>query len=378
SYVVKALADPDHRVPLEGPEIAAVRRVANPLGVGWAAETHFLMGDDRFVWGQEFERALGLRGADDQVPVRVSEVRAWIEAVTPSKGLRPEVADLVILAWAELRQRSWYNHGAPIPTPKPGELRPEMELRIQPMPTADEWRRATTKAGGLFGIAAGAYITPTEVASFAQKVKDAVTAADQPAYRLVTAIAEARSHLGLTDAAPIGRQATAEATAALCEQLRQLNGLDLIRRLADATIEQPAIAGRSLSSAPQVTSTLNGFDWNRLAPLKAASEGEGTTADKAAKIIETVRTAVESDEFTTSIATALRQADSDIFEWMRAQVPAPHPGPTPPVPPRTTPPAAGRRRLSAGEPVTAVAEEIESFRREHEGREVTVEWRLEE
>lgn len=380
NYVVKALADPDHRVPLEGPEIAAVRRVANPLGVGWAAETHFLMGDDRFIWGQEFERALGLRGADDQVPVTVGEVRGWIEAVTPPKGLRTEVADLVILAWAELRQRSWYSHGAPIPTPKPGELRPEMELRVQPMPTNDEWRKATIKAGGLFGIAAGAYITPTEVASFAQKVKDAVTAVNQPAYKLVTAIAEARSHLGLAEASTTGRLATAEATAGLCEQLRQLSGLDLIRRLADAPIDQPAIAGRSLATASDVTAALNGFDWSRLAPLKSAAEGEGTSADKAATIIERVRTAVESEEFTTGVAAALRQADRDIFDWLRAQIPAPRPTPpgATPTPPPTPATAAGKRRLRAGEPVTVITQEIEDFRREHEGREVTVEWRLEE
>ena len=52
AHVQRAVADPDGRVRLEG-DIAAVRRVANALGVGTAGETHFLFGDDRFRWGAE-------------------------------------------------------------------------------------------------------------------------------------------------------------------------------------------------------------------------------------------------------------------------------------------------------------------------------------
>ena len=133
-YVERALGDKESRVPL-GPDAATVRRIANPLGVGKAAETHFLMGDDYFgTWGPEFERRLGARDADARGPVTVGEVRGWIRAMEPALGLARDVADLVILAWAALRRRAWFAHGAPIPTPKPGALRDEMELRVQPMP----------------------------------------------------------------------------------------------------------------------------------------------------------------------------------------------------------------------------------------------------
>ena len=50
SHVLRAVADPDGRVRLEG-DITGVRRVANALGVGSAGETHFLFGDDRFSPG---------------------------------------------------------------------------------------------------------------------------------------------------------------------------------------------------------------------------------------------------------------------------------------------------------------------------------------
>ena len=141
AHVERAVADQDGRVRLEG-DIAAVRRVANALQVGTAGETHFLFGDDRFgPWGAEFERAAARAGLQPQDTVTVGQIRGWIDAIRPELGLRDEVADLVILAWAALRQRAWYQHGSPIPAPRPGGARPDMELRPEPLPAPGDWQR---------------------------------------------------------------------------------------------------------------------------------------------------------------------------------------------------------------------------------------------
>ena len=68
------------------------------------------------------------------------------------------------MAWAALRRRAWFAHGAPIPSPKPGALRDEMELRVQPMPSPELWSTTTALAGAVFGVHASAYVTPAEVA----------------------------------------------------------------------------------------------------------------------------------------------------------------------------------------------------------------------
>ncbi len=129
AHVQRAVTDPDGRVRLEG-DIAAVRRVASALGVGTPGETHFLFGDDRFGrWGAELERAIARDGLQPQDPVTIGRIRDWIDALSPKVGLREDVMDLIALAWAELRQRAWYQHGGPITPPKPGSARPEMELR---------------------------------------------------------------------------------------------------------------------------------------------------------------------------------------------------------------------------------------------------------
>ncbi len=71
-----AVADRRGRVQLEG-DIAAVRRVTNPLQVGMAGETHFLFGDDRFgPWGAAFEPAAARDGMRPQNTVTVGSCGA--------------------------------------------------------------------------------------------------------------------------------------------------------------------------------------------------------------------------------------------------------------------------------------------------------------
>ena len=124
AHVERAVADPERRVRLEG-DIAAVRRVANPLQVGMAAETHFLFGDDKFPWGAEFERAAardgvpapgpGHRGADPGLarrdPTRTRPAR---------RGGRPDRAGLGRAAAAGLVPARGLHPGAPARRGPPG------------------------------------------------------------------------------------------------------------------------------------------------------------------------------------------------------------------------------------------------------------------
>ena len=73
-----------------------------------------------FPWGAEFERAAARDGVQPQDPVTVGQIRGWLDAIRPELGLRDDVADLIVLAWAALRQRAWYQHGSSIPAPRPG------------------------------------------------------------------------------------------------------------------------------------------------------------------------------------------------------------------------------------------------------------------
>jgi hypothetical protein len=259
AHVERAVADSDGRVKLEG-DIAAVRRVANALQVGTAGETHFLFGDDRFgPWGAEFERAAARDGLQPQDAVTVGRIRGWIDAMRPELGLREEVADLIMLAWAALRQRAWYQHGASVPAPRPGTTRPDMQLKPEPLPLPADWQTATSRAESLFGIRVNPYLTAAGVAEFTENLRSHVDTLADPAGALVVAVQHAYQHLGLPADRPTGRLATARAGASLVEALRRPSSrVHLVEILARTTLPatETAVANslsRPASSPPRWT-----------------------------------------------------------------------------------------------------------------------------
>jgi hypothetical protein len=368
SHVERAVADPDGRVRLEG-DIAAVRRVANPLGVGLAAETHFLFGDDRLApWAGEFERAAGRESVRPQDAVTVAQVRRWIDAMEPKSGLRDEVADLVVLAWAALRTRAWYQHGGVIPTPRPGALRPEMELRPEPLPAPADWKKAASRAEALFASHVNPYLTAAGVAGLAADIQQNVSALTDHAVGLVAKVEDAYRHLGLPENEQAGRLATARAGERLLTALQQAGG-DRVRLIE--TLSQAALPGtetalaKSLKSAAEVKDALGSFKWDRLAPLREAEGNDDERGRSAASTLRELREVLRADEFASGIKRVLVITDQAIFDWLARDRPKP-------------PKARGWGTRSAGAPDSDVLTPLAEFLRTHHGQEVVVEWRVKE
>jgi len=384
AHVERAVADPEGRVRLEG-DVAAVRRVANVLGVGYAAETHFLFGDDRFApWAAEFERAAARDGIRPQDKVTVAQARKWIDAMTPPYGLRDEVADLVILAWAALRTRAWYLHGGAVSPPKPGTLRPEMELRPEPLPAPADWKKAASRAEALFASHVNPYLTAAGVAELAADVQHNVDALTNHAIGLVVQVKRAYQHLGLAEDEETGRLATARAGEHLLTALQQAGG-DKVRLIE--TLSQAALPGtetalaKSLKSASDVKDALASFPWDRLAPLREAEENNDDRGRSAASTLRELRQTLRADEFASSIKRALVITDQAIFDWLAGpgpDRPVPGPGPRPgPGPVRPTA-ARGSGTRSAGAPDSDIITPLTEFLRAHRGQEVVAEWRVAE
>ena len=173
-----------------------------------------------------------------------------------------------------------------------------------------------------------------------------------------------------------GRLATARAAAQLTAQLRQLDGVALVRRLGadDPARDQPI--ARSLTTAAAVTVALEAFRWERLQPLEESEAGEGERAEAAAQILQRLRHRLTEDEFVSSVRDGLRQAEDELFEWLRG---GPHPPATATTrrPHRLPPRRVGRQVLRAGEPADTLLAELDAFRRQHPGQ-VVVEWRTAE
>ena len=381
SHVARAVADREKRVELQGDHLA-VRRIANALGVGTASEMHFIFGDDRFSpWSQEIEKALGRRAQDNgkepDAPVSVAELRGWIDAVQPAQGLRPEVSDLVIIAWAALRQRAWFQHGAALSSvPDPGQLHPAMELRTQPMPSASEWADAVAVAAALFGTTSSPHLTAPAVAGLVESVRAAADRAVAVAPGLVGELERAYSRVGLdVTAAKPQRLDTARTTATLVQQLKHQTGVTLVQTLAGSGLGTRATAaGKSLASAESVTRSLAGFEWGRLAPLREAMKGEGSRAESAAEIVNALREALKSDEIVAPVAGALKTADDAVFAWLAEATPTP----TPPSPTPAPVVAHGHASRAAGGSDDELVRLMRAFLAEHADKAVDVTWQVRE
>ena len=388
AHVERAVADPDGRVPLERDAATAVRRVANALGVGAAGETHFLFGDDRFLrWGSEFERAMSRAGIQPHDPVTVEQVRSWIRAMDPKVGLRDEVADLVVLAWAALRQRSWYHHGVSIQTPKPGGLRPEMQARTEPMPDAADWLSACARVQGLFGLVAPQHLTATAVARLTDEVRSFAAAHTATSSALTSAVEQAYLRVGAPADASAGRLATARASAALLATLSaSTDRVALVSTLARADLPcTDQVAAKSVASAADVARAVGSYEWDRLTPLQEAARA-GSADPEPRDVVNAVRAAVMADEFAVPLAPALRTAQDAAFRWLSAKVhrpgpavvPEPDPSPRPDDVPIVVPERPhGRRTLAKGTAVDDLIAELKGFREAHPDETVVVEWRVE-
>jgi hypothetical protein len=372
AHVERAAADRDGRVPLEG-NPASVRRVANPLQVGSAGETHFLFGQDRFnPWGAEFERAATRDGLQPHDPVSVARMRGWIEAMRPPFGLRDEVSDLIVLAWAALRQRAWYHHGSAIAAPRPGSVRPEMELRTQPLPDAHDWQRAIVRAATLFGIEANKFLTGPSVADLAERVREAASTRAETVSALVPRVEQAYEREGLDPGVPAGRLATARAALGLVDRLRRApDRVAVVEMLARAALpSSDEVVARSISAATAVAVALGAYRWGRLDPL--TSSGDGERGRRANVILGQLRDALLADELVSSLPPALSAAEDAAFRWLADEIP-PQPPDTPP-PPLLACGRAVRDRDGAPDPLI---ERLRGFLDEHSGERVVVDWRVE-
>jgi hypothetical protein len=375
AVVEQAVADPEGRVLMESASRAAIRRVTSALAVGTAGETHFVFGDDKFsFWGAEIEKAASRANVAANAPITVTNLREWIDAVTPAFGLRPEVADLVIIAWAALRQRAWYQHGRAIPAPKPGQVRLDMELRPEPAPTTDEWRGAIGIAEPLLGVTANPYLTPTAVAEFAERVRARAGSFVNAAASLPRLLEEAYRRLDVPNA-PAGRLSTARAGADLADRLtRTTDKLTIVRLLAQASLPAtPAAVAQSLSSAEQNVRALSSYRWDRLTELHSGAAGTDPRSREAAAILDRLRDAVAANEIVTPLRSALTTAEDEAFAWaMRGRPPEP---PTPP-PPSPSPAPAGRVLRPAGGDDAQLIADVGGFLAAHADDEVEVTWRV--
>lgn len=399
--VLRAVDDDTKRVPLAGLNAVSIQRIAKPLGVGAANDQYFVFGDQQFTpWGVEIEKKLGERaqasGIDPSAPVTVGDLRGWITSMPQGDGLPAAAVDLIIIAWAALRQRT--PSGAPLEALEPGKLSDHITLRQERLPSQDNWAKATTLAQQVFGTRpARRTVTASALAIFEADVLGQLRESGDAQRTLATALENAYTARGLYDG---DRLTTAREVAALTTALSQLKGVALVDQLAATEFSSsPTAAGKSFASAAAVAGALKGYRMDRLAPLEAASAGEGERADTAARHLADFTKALRDDEFVTALATALKDLDSAMWAWLTAAsaasgaadsgLAATHDDasrqvPVVPAPESTTSTATAEaaravtRRVATRSDAGTVVDELNAFLAAHPGKAVTVTWQVDE
>ncbi|MGW5148224.1 DUF6079 family protein [Rhodococcus koreensis] len=324
----EAQSQVEGRIPLDRAERDLTRRVVEPLSLAKTNETHLMFGSEHFTaWRSRITQELSRMAIDDSGDVAIEELRTAIAASGPKRGLTDEMIDLVAGAWAAQSKRSWFLHSSPIPEPQIGDVRRGTTLRLEPLPDRQSWIDACTRWKALTGVNINDYLTATNLASFAQQVRDYAATGRADRSQLVDILTRAYQFLGITTG---DRLNVAVRTHALFDtQLNHLDNLALVEAIATAKLgatEQET--GKSLATAGAVAEAVSRFSLDKLTVLRTAAETVDDRGMQAALIVDGVVEAFEAHELTRPLAEALRVAGEARDKWLEAGITQPTGGGT--------------------------------------------------
>lgn len=316
-----------------------VRAIANPLRLGDMTEIHFVLGQD---WQRHFLR----KEAEHGGALTVARLRAWIDEPVPM-GLPRVLQNLIILTFAQVTNRSFFQYNAPIEATL--ENLPEtFELREQQLPAQADWERASELAQAIFGIEASPLLSAASAASFVAKTKERATELKPACDQLFDCLKRILPKLSPQGtAAP--RFKTAHAAKVLLDNLLSAEVNALIETLAAAELPASAeVIGSHAGKASGLVQALDAFalSWEL---LEATDKLTDERAAAAAAIREGLVDAFAQDELVTPLAPRLQDAQSRAVRLL-ADVPkhAAAGRVTPPPLPKPTAPNGTRRLIAHG------------------------------
>ena len=367
--VQKAAASPNGRLdPVDTNRRALVRRLASPLGLGHAGESHFVFNKANFTWSNEFVR---LGAADsDTGGIPVSELLDVLAA----RGLNDQMAKLIVASFALLEDKQVTLHGGAVAL-DPTRLNRDMMLVDPRLPDADAWVSASRRASALFGISAGKMRNAANTAALAGALRAAVAERASACDNLVQELESHALTLGLDADAP--RLATAREAQSLLAGLNSAaDDVALVEALAGLDLpDEVQPLATSMTSAPGTVAALRRQDWSAL----DAAASKADTDDKAAAVLKDLRATAKAEELhdKTKLAAALPVAQQRATQWLLDQRVDPTPPPPPPLPPIVDPDEVVLSLETLDEQIHDVKTAIRKELQADTGRRVKIRWWLE-
>ncbi|MCG6867374.1 MAG: phage resistance protein [Gammaproteobacteria bacterium] len=335
NVVQRAAQTRDGRVEVEKPHREEVRHIAVPLRLGDMGETHFVLRDE---WKREF---LQKKAQDGVKELTVRRLRQWIER-PERRGLARDIQNLIILGFALQTARSFYLHGGPA-DPQLETLDDAMELREQRLPGEARWTEAVERAGAILGVAVSPLLNAQNVARLVDEVarvaRDCRSEVDRLRGELQTRLRAIGNPVARAD-----RLRTVEASSALLSGIQASEGDAVIDALAAATIETSGTAmGEVVKKARLMADALQNAQWVLFEKIGALGE---PYQERAGTLTSLVTNALTHDEHVSSLASTLKQAQSEAISLLGEAATAAHP----PAKPEPSPEAArpGRKLAKQG------------------------------
>ncbi|MEV0168772.1 phage resistance protein [Nonomuraea fuscirosea] len=294
------------RLEVLGNDVAVLKRIANPLGVGIMHSAAFILGDE---WKQLIDRQAGA-SADE---VKVSDIRRWI--LTEQPGLPPLVVDLLISCYAIQTDRAWIRSSQPQrEAPELGKMASDLVLRRQEMPSAEDWELAVERAAEIFGTARPPVLSARAIQALAADVR---ARASEWLTAIEGHVTELKRHAVTLELDGAPRLVTAQAAAKTLNALTVGDATNVIRALANAKLpRETAVYRASLQSAKELTAVLAGVRWKLIDQLPTLAAGGGDKAGSAQVILDRLRIAARRDEQELALSTALTQAEQDTIDLL--------------------------------------------------------------
>ncbi|MFD4368667.1 DUF6079 family protein [Rhodococcus sp. NPDC058521] len=337
----EAQSQVDGRIPLEGGargDRDIARRVVEPLGLAKVNETHLIFGPEQFTaWQTRITQELARLSADEHGDIDIEVLRTAITASGPKRGLTSDMVDLIAAAWAAQTKRSWFLHSSPTTEAMIGDIRPRTSFRLEPLPERQAWTDAVTRWKAWTGQTVNEYLTATNLAAFADQVRDYTRSGFTGRGQFVSSLAQVYQYFGLDPAQ--GRHALAADLLDLFDtRLAHVTNLDLVSVIAETSLRGNDIeAGKSLATAEFIENALIRYPVSRWNVLRDAATGTDERAIQAKAILTDLAKAAQAQEFTQSLSKALAAADRARDAWLEAGVTNSVSTPPAPVTPPSNP-----------------------------------------
>jgi hypothetical protein len=330
--VSQAARKEDGRVEVEKTLRPLVRQIANPLLLGEMGPdaTHFVLGQH---WKNHFTRKAAQTGS----ALTIASLRQWIDDPRPM-GLPKEAANLVILAFAEQTNHSFYEHGGP----QDGSLvrlPDHFELRREKLPDEALWNLAVQRAASILGVVVSPLRKGSNVTALAAQANAKVADHRAGCQGYARKLKDRLTGLGL---AGEQRLKTAQAVQALVDRLHAAEADAVVSALASAEVAtSEAAMGTVLVKAGELAATLDAFSWEI---LDAVCRLTDERREAAAEVDQSVREALTADEHAVPLGPALREAQSKAVRLLSGQTSPKTPMVSPPAVGKVTQPPTGSRK----------------------------------